>query len=76
MHIQYSRLAIKQITKLPQKIKENIKQRVKLLPNGDIKKLQNHKYEYRMRVGQYRVLFDMTPDNIEIWEIKSRGDAY
>ncbi len=46
-------------------------------PNvGQVKQLTNHKYGYRLRVGRYRVFFDV--DNavriISIEEVKKRYD--
>ena len=46
-------------------------------PNiGNIKHLKNHKYEYRLRIGNYRVLFNF--DNgvkiISIEEVKKRDE--
>ena len=41
-----------------------------------VKRLQNHTYEYRLRVGAYRVLFDVedTVRIIEIQEVKKRDE--
>ena len=41
-----------------------------------VKRLTNHKYEYRLRVGRYRVLFDVRSEIriIEIQEVKKRDD--
>ena len=41
-----------------------------------VKKLTNHKYDYRLRVGRYRVFFDIedTVRIIHIEEVKKRDD--
>lgn len=41
-----------------------------------VKKLTNHKYQYRLRVGRYRVFFDVsdTVRIIHIEEVKKRDD--
>jgi mRNA interferase RelE/StbE len=41
-----------------------------------VKRLQNHEYGYRLRVGAYRVLFDVedTIRIIEIQEVKKRDE--
>jgi len=44
-------------------------------PNGDIKKLQG-KDGYRVRVGTYRILFDIEKDRIDVFSISPRGGAY
>lgn len=42
----------------------------------NIKKLQPPLEGYRLRVGEYRVLFDIEEDSILIYSIKHRKDAY
>lgn len=43
---------------------------------GDIKKLTNFEPEYRLRVGDYRVLFEIENDSLIIYRIKHRRNAY
>jgi len=43
---------------------------------GNIKKLTNYTPEYRLRVGSYRVLFEIEGEKIIIYRIKHRKDAY
>ncbi len=43
---------------------------------GDIKKLTNFTLEYRLRVGSYRVLFEIEGETIVIYRIKHRKEAY
>jgi mRNA-degrading endonuclease RelE of RelBE toxin-antitoxin system len=46
----------------------------------DIKALVRHQYDFRLRVGNYRVLFDKTTGTnqifYEIHEVKHRREAY
>lgn len=44
--------------------------------HGDIKKLTNHTPEYRLRVGDYRVLFEKEGDTIVVYKIKHRKESY
>lgn len=44
-------------------------------PQGDIKSLTG-KDGYRLRVGSYRVLFDANENNIVVYTIAPRGQAY
>ena len=44
-------------------------------PQGDIKQLSG-KNGYRLRVGDYRALFDIIEDTIVIHAIAPRGQAY
>ena len=43
---------------------------------GDIKKLTNFTPEYRLRVGDWRVLFEMDAKKITIYRILHRREAY
>ncbi|HEX7957678.1 MAG TPA: type II toxin-antitoxin system RelE/ParE family toxin, partial [Pyrinomonadaceae bacterium] len=43
---------------------------------GDVKRLTNFTPEYRLRVGDYRVLFEIEGDRVIIYRIKHRGGAY
>jgi mRNA interferase RelE/StbE len=43
---------------------------------GDVKKLVNHVPEYRLRVGSWRVLFEIEKDTIVIARILDRKEAY
>ncbi len=57
MEIEYSRKAIKHINQLDKQTKKKVKQAIEKLPAGDIRKLVGYKTYYRLRVGDYRVLF-------------------
>jgi len=43
---------------------------------GDVKRLSNHTPEYRMRSGDYRVLFEVELQEIIVYRILHRRDAY
>ncbi len=44
---------------------------------GDVKRLTNFTPEYRLRVGQYRVLFEVENENeIVIYRVVHRREAY
>lgn len=43
---------------------------------GDVKKLTNHTPEYRLRVGDYRVLFQIGGTAIIIYRVVHRREAY
>ena len=43
---------------------------------GDVKRLTNHTPEYRMRVGDYRVLFEVAKNRVVVYRILPRSDAY
>ena len=43
---------------------------------GDVKRLTNYSPEYRLRVGDYRVLFEIEDEKIIIYRIRHRKEAY
>jgi mRNA interferase RelE/StbE len=44
--------------------------------SGDVKKLKGGDNEYRLRVGNYRVLFAMEKDLIFVYAVRDREEAY
>ena len=44
--------------------------------SGDVKRLTNFTPEYRLRAGNYRVLFEIKTDKVIIHRVKHRKDAY
>jgi len=43
---------------------------------GDIKHLRHHDVTYRLRMGDFRILFDLNEGVIVILRIKNRKEAY
>lgn len=43
---------------------------------GDVKQLTNFTPEYRLRVGNYQVLFDVNGAKVIIYRVLHRKDAY
>lgn len=56
--------------------KKRIKEAIEKIPYGDIKKLKGLENEYRLRVGDLRVLFSIESDIIVVNNILPRGQAY
>jgi mRNA interferase RelE/StbE len=44
--------------------------------NGDIKKLKGFKNKYRLRAGNYRVLFELEGACIVVYDVGNRKDIY
>lgn len=76
MEILYTKLAIKSIGQLDRKTKLQIKKSIEMLPFGNVKKLKGYKNHYRLRVGNYRVLYIINNSTIEIQDVKQRKNAY
>lgn len=80
--IQFSNGAAKQIKKLPADIKERIDKKILDLaieprPNG-VKKLQGDDNSYRIRVGDYRIIYEIEDDIllVTVIKIKHRNEVY
>ena len=44
--------------------------------SGDVKKLKGFKDRYRLRVGKYRVLFQLDKDVVTVYDFGDRKDIY
>lgn len=76
LDIRYSKRAIKQIKVLDAVMRKRIVSGIEKLPNGDIKRLEEFSSGFRLRVGDYRILFNLKMDSIEITDVLPRGKAY
>lgn len=76
MKLKYEKEAAKHIGKLDSPTKQRVKKAIEKIPLGDIKKLQGHKNDYRLRVGDLRILFSIADDIITIKDVLPRGQAY
>ncbi len=77
MEIEYTKHAVKQILRYDKPTKTRLKSAIEKLPQGDIKRLQGvTPITFRLRVGDLRVLFEMTSQKIIIRNILPRGEAY
>jgi len=71
--------AIKDLKSIPVKERERIVGRIERMEDnlqGDVKKLTNHTPEYRMRSGNYRVLFEIEEEKIVVYRVLHRKEAY
>ena len=71
--------ALAQLQVLPKEQRRRIGRRLDTLQHGlqgDVKKLAGQTGKYRLRVGNYRVLFTLENDLIFVHKVKDRKDAY
>ena len=64
---------------LPDDLRREIGYRLHLLQrhfSGDMKKLKGSKNEYRLRVGEYRVLFELVGNRVVVYALGPRKDIY
>jgi mRNA interferase RelE/StbE len=79
--IKWTLKATKQLRKLDVQFQRPIVDAVKLLEAmpacQNIKALTNHEYGYRLRIGNFRVLFDWSGEIkiVEIQEVRKRDES-
>jgi len=77
--IQFKPRAVRDIERLPSRIQAQVLARIEEMSNdlkGDVKRLTNFTPEYRLRVGDYRVLFEVEKETIVIYRIRHRREVY
>lgn len=75
MTINYSKQALKFLKKQDKTTAQRIITAIERLPQGDVKKLQE-KDGYRLRVGDFRIIFDKDGTVLYIIKIGNRGEIY
>ena len=78
--IEWTIKAVKQLRKLPQDRQSQVRDAVNGLDdftdNSNVVRLKSHKYGYRLRVGDYRILFNhlKAVRIVSIEEVRKRDD--
>ncbi len=72
---------LKQLEKFDEKTRDNLLNKFRELKHGfsprlDIKKLKGFKNHYRLRIGNFRILFEIEDNKIIIYAILPREKAY
>lgn len=80
--VEITKRALKQLNKLPSELQERIQSKIDELAleprlNG-VKKLKNREYAYRVRVGDYRIIYDIFDDLllVSVVELGHRNKIY
>ncbi len=77
--IEIRKRAEKDLSNIPKSDAQKIADAIFALEDGlvgDIKKLTNFSPEYRLRIGNWRILFEVSKSRIIIFRILHRRDAY
>jgi mRNA interferase RelE/StbE len=77
--IRFKPRAIKDLRKLSSVDQKRILAKIEAMQDnlqGDVKRLTNFTPEYRLRVGDYRILFEIEDIVIMVYRIKHRRNAY
>jgi len=80
MKVKIDDKAIKDLSKIDKKEATKILDKIENLENfpevANIKRLTNFEPPYRLRVGNYRVLFEVKDDIITVYRVKHRSKVY
>lgn len=80
--IVFTKSSARDISKLTPAVQKRIKQKLEFYLNSpapldQAKTLTNSKYgDYRWRVGDYKIIFDVDKDEIVILQVQHRRDIY
>jgi mRNA interferase RelE/StbE len=82
MEIRYTRAALKALTKMPANTAQLIRSKIRQYATdpaslaNNVKKLQGREDEYRLRVGDWRVILTRDGVILDVLLIRPRGSAY
>ena len=76
--ITYLKNAYKTLIDYDRIVQNRIVLAINNIPQGDIKKLKGEKYPplFRLRIGKYRIIYNIDNFEILIVKIDTRGDVY
>jgi len=77
--IEYTSEAVEALARLPKREADQITRKVARLEaglRGDIKRLHGADVGFRLRMGNYRILFDVEQDVVVIQKIGHRKEVY
>jgi len=77
--VEFKPRSLKDIKQVPKTDAKRVLEKIEEMANdlkGDVKQLTNFTPEYRLRVGNYRVLFEIEENSIVIYRVRHRKEAY
>ena len=77
--IEFKPRALKDLKALEKGDARRITEKLSLLKDdlaGDVKRLTNFTPEFRLRVGNYWILFEVEGEKVLVYRIRHRKDAY
>lgn len=76
--ITYLKNAYKTLEEYDKPTRKRLIEAIESIPKGDIRKLQGSNFPplYRLRIGKYRIIYNVENDGILIVKIDTRGDVY
>ena len=82
MKINYTKTAISDLVSLPRELQKRIARKMRFYAETEnplrfAEKLTNYKdADFRFRIGEYRIMFDVVNNSIFILSIRHRKEAY
>ncbi len=77
MNFQFSKQAVKTLEQMDTAQKKRIRRGIEGIPQGDIKPLRGYFGTFRLRIGDWRILFSYPEsETVLIEKISPRGDVY
>jgi mRNA interferase RelE/StbE len=77
--IEFIQSSVRQLRSMPKDARRLIGAKLELAQrdlSGDIKKLKGFKNKYRLRAGNYRVLFELDGACLVVYDVGDRKDIY
>ncbi len=77
--IEFKPRALKDCRKIPKSQLTHIFEQIETMSGGlkgNVKQLTNFTPEYRLKVGDYRILFEIEEEQLIIYRIRHRKEAY
>jgi mRNA interferase RelE/StbE len=77
--VEFRPAALKDLAALSPDVSQRIVDKIEAMRTdlaGDVKRLKNFVPRYRLRVGDWRVLFEVSGALIVIWRVRHRRDVY
>ena len=77
--VEFKPKALKDLDSVHSDMAQRIVEKISRLQNdleGDVKRLTNFTPEYRLRVGDYRVLFEVADVRIIVYRVLHRREVY
>ena len=78
-NVQFKPRAVKEMTRLSSRMQLAILNDIEAMSDdltGDVKRLTHVTPEYRLRVGDYRVLFEIENNNLIVYRVRHRREVY
>jgi mRNA interferase RelE/StbE len=77
--LQYRPAALKDLKSMSKDAAARILDKIEMMRDdlaGDVKRLRHFTPKYRLRVGDWRVLFEIEADEIIVWRVRHRSEVY